>query len=121
MNHDTYTAALEAAIEKTHDAYTRGGTRSITPDQLTQALRHVANQIAPLARNYWLTSLRTVDDLAAEFGVEKRRAQAIAKAQNAKGYGQKIGDVYIFADDELEAMRPRPHAGRPPKATKSID
>ncbi len=69
------------------------------------------------ARTYYLGNLRTVDDMAEQFGVSRRRAQAIAKEHHERwGRGMKVGGTYIFSEDEIESMRPAAHSGRPPQS-----
>lgn len=50
----------------------------------------------------------TIRDLAKEYGVSVRRAQAIAKDHGAK----KISGIYLFDRVQIEAMRPG-ESGRP--------
>ena len=64
-------------------------------------------------RIYALTSLLTVDDMAAMFHVSTRRVQAIDREKHARwGYGRLVGFRWLFTPEEVEHLRPGP-VGRP--------
>lgn len=112
---ETYIAGeIDAAIAGLlpHDA----PAGRITSISLRSAMQHLASATETAARTYYLSNLRTVDDLAAEFGISRRRAQAIAKIHHDRyGKGAMIGGSYIFSADEIATMRPA-SKGRPRKA-----
>lgn len=50
-------------------------------------------------------------EVAEMFGVTKRRVIFLARRE---GVGRIVGKSFVFTRADIEAMRPRPHAGRPP-------
>lgn len=57
-------------------------------------------------RNYLLAA-----DIAPRLGLSRRRVNAIAQA---RGIGRMVGGIRLFAEDDIEALRPGP-PGRPRK------
>lgn len=116
MDRNTFDQMIDQDIEQTIETYLPHGGGQMTALRLRTALRTIAQRAETAARAYYLGNLRTVDDLAAEYGVSRRRAQAIAKQQHERwGRGMRIGNAYIFSEDEMESMRPAPTPGRPRK------
>lgn len=61
-----------------------------------------------------LLGIRTSTDLAEEWQVSRRRAQAfIASLHKRHGVGWKIGGMWCLSAEEAETHRPADHAGRP--------
>ena len=115
MDRSTFDAMIDQDIEQAIEALLPNGAGPMTAVRLRTALRTIARRAERTARAYYLGNLRTVDDLAAQFGVSRRRAQAIAKAQHERwGKGIRVGNAYIFSEDEIESMRPG-ETGRPRK------
>lgn len=121
MDRQQLDALIAQEIEQTiaallpHDA----GAGRISSARLRSALEKVTARTETAARDYYLSNLRTVDDLAAEFGISKRRAQTIAQRHHARwGKGMKIGGTYVFSADEIATMRPA-SKGRPSKAQQA--
>ena len=54
-------------------------------------------------------NLLTTTQTAAELGIDESRVRRIAAT---RGLGQKIGPVWVFTPEEVDAMRVR-HPGRP--------
>ena len=114
MDRDTFDQMVAREIEQTIETLLPHGAGQMTAVRLRTALRTIAQRTETAARAYYLGSLKTVDDMAAAYGVSRRRAQAIAKAQHERwGRGMRVGNAYIFSDDEIESMRPAPTRGRP--------
>ncbi len=80
-------------------------------------LRHILNRVAQNAATAGahaaLLGLRDSDELAQDWGVSKRRAQAhCAHLHERWGVGRKAGNAWLLTAEEAEAHRPGP-AGRP--------
>lgn len=90
-----------------------GGGATVTEVRLRSALAKLAQRVANHTRAYELLGIRTSEELAAEWGVTKRRVQAhIATLHERFGVGRKIGRDWVLSADE--AARHRPGAsGRP--------
>ena len=118
MDRATLDQLIAGYIDREVETYLPNGAGSMTEARLRRALETVAQRVESDARAYYLGNLRTVDDLAARYGISKRRAQAIAKSQHERwGKGMKIGGTYVFSEDELMTMEPG-EPGRPPKNAK---
>lgn len=121
MNREQFDALIAQEIAQTiaallpHDAE----IGRISSACLRSALENVTARTEAAARDFYLSNLRTVDDLAAEYGISKRRAQTIAQRHHARyGKGMKIGGSYVFSADEIATMRPADR-GRPSKAEQT--
>ena len=116
MDKATLDHLVEQEIAQAVETHLPHGAGQMTAARLRAALQTVAQRTEVAARAYYLSSLRTVDDMAAEYGVSRRRAHAIAKRQHERwGKGMRVGNAYIFSADEIESMRPAESAGRPRK------
>lgn len=116
MDRQTFDTMIEQDIDQTVETFLPHGAGTMTDVRLRTALTNVAKRAESAARAYYLGNLRTVDDMAEQFGVSRRRAQAIAKHHHERwGKGMKVGGTYIFSEDEIESMRPAESAGRPRK------
>lgn len=94
-----------------------GGGATVTEIRLRTALDTLATRIANHTRAYELLGIRTSDEMAEEWGVSKRRAQAHIATLNMRfGVGRKVGRDWLLSADEAERHPPRTTAGRPPKA-----
>ena len=114
MDRNTFEQMIEQEIDRAVETHLPHGVGQMTAVRLRTALRIIAQRAETAARAYYLGNLRTVDDMAAQFGVSRRRAQAIAKAQHERwGRGMRVGNAYVFSEDEIESMRPAPTRGRP--------
>lgn len=117
MDKTTFDAIIKLEIAQAIETFLPHGAGQMTAARLRTALQTIAKRTESAARAYYLGNLRTVDDLADQFGVSRRRAQAIAKHQHERwGKGMRVGNAYIFAEDEIEGMRPASTRGRPRKA-----
>lgn len=120
MDRNTFEQMIEQEIDRAVETHLPHGAGQMTDVRLRTALRTIAQRAETAAREYYLSNLRTVDDLSAAYGVSRRRAQTIAKAQHERwGRGMRVGNAYIFSDDEIESMRPAPTRGRPRKPTEA--
>jgi len=116
MDRQTFDAIINQEIAQAVETHLPHGAGQMTAIRLRTALQTVAQRTEAAARAYYLGNLITVDDLAAQWGVSRRRAQAIAKQQHERwGKGMRIGNAYIFSADEIASMRPAESAGRPRK------
>ena len=116
MDKATLDQIIEQEIAQAVETFLPHGAGQMTAVRLRTALRTIAQRAESAARTYYLGNLRTVDDMATEYGVSRRRAQAIAKHQHERwGKGMRVGNAYIFSADEIDSMRPAESAGRPRK------
>lgn len=112
MNRETYDAMIAQAIAEAEETIGEGRP---SPTRLHHALTVLAQRAASATRSYELLNLRTVDDLADEFGVSVQRIRALAKQRHDQfGVGMKFGKSWLWRADEIEAMRPAA-SGRPRK------
>ena len=121
VNRQQFEALIAQEIEQTIAGLLPNDAQigRIPSARLRSALEKIAQRTETAARDYYLSNLRTVDDLAAEFGISKRRAQTIAQRHHARwGKGMKIGGSYVFSADEIATMRPA-DKGRPSKAEQA--
>lgn len=115
MDKQQYDQAIQQEIA---DALTtlipHGGGATVTEVRLRSALAKLAQRVANYTRDYELMSIRTSEELAAEWNVSKRTAQMrIALAHERWGVGRKIGRDWVLSAAEVEQYAPPP-AGRPP-------
>ena len=119
MDRATFDQLIAADIDREVETYLPNGAGPMTEPRLRKALERVAKRVEGSARAYYPGNLRTVDDLAARYGISRRRAQAIAKEHHARwGKGMMVGGTYIFSEDEIATMKPG-ERGRPPKSTRA--
>lgn len=118
MNKQSYQNLVQQEITNTIDRLLPyGGGATITETRLRSALDALATRIASYTRSYELLGIRTSDEMAEEWGVTVRRAQAHIATLHARfGVGRKVGRDWLLSADEAERHPPRPGAGRPPKA-----
>lgn len=62
---------------------------------------------------YTIAELLSVADAAAQLGIKERRMQVLIREH---GLGRRIGRDYVLTPADVERMRNRPGAGRPPLA-----
>lgn len=118
MDKQSYESLIEQEIDSTIEhLLPHGGGATITETRLRSALGTLATRIANHTRAYELLGIRTSDEMAEEWGVSTRRAQAhIAALHDRFGVGRKVGRDWLLSADEAERHPPRSTAGRPPKA-----
>jgi hypothetical protein len=110
----TYDAMTAAEIDSTIDRLLPHGAGTVTEPRLRQALDVLAQRIASNTRAYELLGIRTADEMAEEWRVSRRRAQAyIAMLHERFGVGRKIGNVWCLSAEEAGTHRPAENAGRP--------
>ena len=86
---------------------------TLSRERVAHVMRGVAQHAATMGRDEALLSLKTTHDLAREWGVSLRRAQAIVKHANARwGVGMRVGRDWIVTSEEAERIRPG-EPGRP--------
>lgn len=117
MNRDTYEQLNQQAIDATVDRLLpNGGGGAVSESRLRQALAVLVQQVGSNTRAYELLGIRTSEELAEEWRVSRRRAQAfIAHLHDRWGVGRKIGNVWCLSAQEAETHRPALSAGRPRK------
>ena len=111
----TYDQMNETEIDGAIERIIPHGAGTVTEPRLRQALTVLAQRIASNTRAYELLGIRTAEELADEWNVSRRRAQAfIATLHERWGVGRKIGNIWCLSADEAVTHRPtRP--GRPRK------
>lgn len=118
MNRETYDRMneqeLQQAIDLLQQQFPALNGREV---RLRSVLAPMVARIASHARAYELLGIRTADEMAAEWGVSTRRAQAfIAALHERHGVGRRIGKLWVLSADE--AATHRPGAGGRPRAAK---
>jgi len=112
MNRDAYDHQVALAIAKAAETIEEGSPSSM---RTRHALAVLAQHVASATRDYELSNLRTVDDLAAEFSLSPRRIRALAANRHARyGIGMQVGKTWLWSASEIDRMRPR-KPGRPPQ------
>lgn len=75
--------------------------------RLRSILAPLVTRVASNARDYELLGLRTADEMAVEWNVSTRRAQAfIADLHSRRGVGRRIGKLWVLSADEAARYRP---------------
>lgn len=120
MNKQLYESLIEQDVDKfITTLMPHGGGATITEQLLRLHLKTLIQQIAYHTRSYELVNIRTSDQLAEEWGVSKRRVQAIITDRHERwGAGMKVGRDWILSADEAERYKPDPanrNGGRPRK------
>lgn len=78
---------------------------------LTPLVAHIASN----TRAYELLGIRTAAEMAEQWDVSVRRAQAFIAAQHERwGAGRRIGNMWCLSADEAERIKPAA-GGRPKK------
>lgn len=114
MNRNVYDQMNEQAISEAIDRLIPNGAGTVTDARLRHALSVLTTQIANNTRAYELLGIRTSEELAAEWQVSRRRAQAfIARLHERWGVGRKIGATWCLSADEAATHRPADKPGRP--------
>lgn len=86
---------------------------TLSRERVAHMMREVAHRADAIGRDEALLSLKTTRDLADEWGVSLRRAQAIVKnASERWGVGMHVGRDWIVTPEEAERIRPG-EPGRP--------
>jgi hypothetical protein len=74
---------------------------------LQQQLQVVSERVQAAARDYYLESLRTVEDVADELGVSAECLRALARHRHSHyGLGRNFGDTGGGTPDEGDVVRP---------------
>lgn len=111
----TYDTMNEQEITSTVERLIPHGAGPVTEPRLRQALAVLVARVSSNTRAYELLGIRTAEELAAEWDVSRRRAQAfIAMLHERWGVGRKIGSVWCLSADEAATHRPA-SPGRPRK------
>lgn len=117
MNREAFDQLNQQAIDEVVDRLLPNGAGTVTESRLRQALDVLSQRIATNTRAYELLGIRTSDELAAEWGVSRRRVQAFITTLHERwGVGRKIGGVWCLSADEAATHRPAEKAGRPARA-----
>jgi hypothetical protein len=74
---------------------------------LQQQLQVVSERVEIAARDYFLESLRTVEDVADELGVSVECMRELARRRYSHyGMGRQFGDTWVWTPDEVDVVRP---------------
>jgi len=94
------------------------GAGSLTAERLRWALEQVAQEAYTEGRSTALLSLRTVEDAAEAWGVNRQRANAHVRRLHARhAVAMRVGArTWILTQEEIAAHPPGP-PGRPRKVT----
>lgn len=104
MNRSAYDSLVEQAIDEAMQTIGEGRP---SPTRTLAALQRLAQRVGGYSRDYTLLNLRTVDEIAAEFGVHPSGVRRIAADRHRRfGAGIKIGRTWLFSADEVEMLRP---------------
>lgn len=83
-------------------------TGNVSRALLQQRLQAVSECVQAAARDYYLESLRTVDDVADELGVSVEHMCELARHRHFNyGIGRKFGDTWVWTPDEVDVLRPQ--------------
>ncbi len=116
MNRETYDQMNASEIDSAVERLLPHGAGAVTEPRLRQALTVLTQRIASNTRAYELLNIRTAEELAGEWRVSRRRAQAfIATLHERWGVGRKIGNTWCLSADEATTHRPA-QPGRPKQA-----
>ena len=118
MQREIHEQIIEQKIVSNLEALFPLGEGRVTRRQAERAIREVAQVAFREGANYALLSLMTVANVAEQLGVSERRVRAILADQNKAGHAigwQVPGtNAWLIRPEEIEQLRPRPTAGRPP-------
>ncbi len=80
---------------------------SVSRHLLQQQFQVVSERVRTAARDYYLESLRTVDEVADELGVTAEHMRELAYQRYINyGMGRKFGDTWVWTPDEVDIVRP---------------
>jgi hypothetical protein len=83
-------------------------TGSVSRHDLERHLQGATERIQAAARDYYLESLCTADDLADELGISVEHLCALAQRRyRSYGIGRKFGDTWVWTPEEVEVLRPQ--------------
>jgi len=109
MNRQQFTesqaAELDQAISSLVDQFPQLTGREV---RIRTILSKLQLRSASNSRAFELLNLRTADELAEEWGVSKRRAQAIIAHRHERfGVGRKFGKTWVLSADEADRIEIR--------------
>ena len=74
---------------------------------LQHQLQVLCERVEEAARDYFLNSLRTVDDVADELGVSVEHLRELARHRHFHyGIGRQFGETWVWTPDEVDIVRP---------------
>lgn len=80
----------------------------ISRQLLQQQLQIVSERVQNAARDYYLESLCTADDLAEELGISVEHMCELAHHRFFNyGIGRRFGDTWVWTPEEVEVLRPQ--------------
>lgn len=113
MDKQSYDQAIEQEIADAIAEIAPYGAGHVSEVRLRASLAKLAQRVASHTRAYELLGIRTSEELAAEWGVSKRTAQArIALAHERWGVGRKIGRDWVLSAAEAEQYAAPPPGRR---------
>jgi hypothetical protein len=109
MDRHTFELTLNREIQVVLDELLpqRASTGTISRQHLQQQLQIVSERVQAAARDYYLESLCTADDLADELGVSVEHMCELARQRFFDhGIGRQFGDTWVWTPDEVDMLRP---------------
>lgn len=110
MDHDAHWGIVERVIVQAMDTLFPYGAGNTTHHRVGHHLEAVARAAFREGQAYALTSLMTVEDVAAHFGITPRRVRAIARNRQTRfadlGWQVPGTNQWLFRPEELEQLQP---------------
>ncbi len=104
MNRESFDSLITQAIDEAMEIIGEGRP---SPTRTLTALQRMAQRVAGYSRDYTLLNLRTVEDVAEEFGVSRQAIRRIAADRHERfGTGMKLGNTWVWSVEEIEMLRP---------------
>ncbi|MCC6455208.1 MAG: hypothetical protein IT328_09725 [Caldilineaceae bacterium] len=110
MDRHTFEITVNREIQQMLDEILpqHASTGSVSRHLLQQQLQGVIERVQAAARDYYLESLRTVDDVADELGVSVEHMCELARHRHFHyGIGRKFGETWVWTPDEVDVLRPQ--------------
>jgi hypothetical protein len=109
MDRHTFELTINREIQHVLEALLpmHAPTGSVSRHDLQRHLQSVSERVQAAARDYYLESLCTADDLADELGVSVAHLCELAQQRyDHYGIGRKFGDTWVWTPDEVDVIRP---------------
>lgn len=99
---------VNESIQAQIEALVASFGHSVSDVRLHHALETIAHYAYTEGKHAALSGLMSVDDVATELGVSRRRANAIIQNRHERfGMGMQIGkNTWIIHRDEMESLKP---------------
>lgn len=107
MDKDSCQQLIEAEVQKAMDSMFPHGAGSAPHTRVQHWLETVAQYAFNYGRSYALLNLLTVEDVAEQLGVTRRRASEIIRNRHKRfGVGMRFGSSWLIHSDELPQLEP---------------